>query len=192
MRIERWMVAGSVVVSCALGACSSGSGGGGSSSGDTTSDSGKPVADADHASTDTGTKPPTTTSDSGAGVAETSPLDDGGSTLDDGGIVDETGETSVGDVAPSSAPATPTITAVAPMSGSLHVTWTLNDTGLTKVELSRKEDDGDYAVVFTLGGDATSQHDMDANDSSVSYCYQVVTYRGDVPSAPSAEQCASP
>ena len=88
-------------------------------------------------------------------------------------------------------PGTPQIAAVAKMGGALHVSWKLNDTGLTSVELWRKKATGDYAVAYTLPGSATSQHDMQATDSA-QYCYKVMTHRDSDMSDMSNEMCGTP
>ena len=91
----------------------------------------------------------------------------------------------------ASKPATPTLVGVEKLSGALHVTWTLNDTGLTNVFLFRKKDAGAYAKAYTLPGTATSQHDMGAMAGST-YCYQVQTVKGGVMSDLSNEKCGTP
>ena len=88
-------------------------------------------------------------------------------------------------------PAAPQVMAVMKMAGALHVTWKLNDTGLSAVALMRKKDAGAYAKAYTLPGTATSQHDTAATGSGT-YCYQVVTTRAGVDSDPSNEMCGTP
>lgn len=77
------------------------------------------------------------------------------------------------------------------MSGSLHVTWKLNDSGLDSVLVWRKKDSGSYEIAYTLPGKATSQHDMGAMPPST-YCYTVQTKRAGVTSEQSPEKCGTP
>lgn len=133
----------------------------------------------------------------------TSTVTDAGSEHADGGTHDGTGTgtevdsgsgavDSGGDAEPaSSKPATPTVVSAAPLGGGLHVTWKLNDTGLTGVELWRKKDSGTYAKAYTLPGTATSQHDGAATAPGM-YCYQVMTIRGSDMSDMSPEKCGTP
>ena len=93
--------------------------------------------------------------------------------------------------ASSSKPATPAVVSVEPLAGGLHVTWKLNGTGLTGVELWRKKDAGTYAKAFSLPGSATSQHDEGASAPGT-FCYQVMTIRGSEMSEMSAEKCGTP
>lgn len=122
---------------------------------------------------------PTTSSDTGTG---------------DDAAIDETGgdAAAADDTAPApTAPNTPKIVSVIKMSGNLHVTWKNLDTGLTKVELLRKKDAGEYAVAYTYTKAATSQHDVGAYAPGT-FCYQVRTTRGDLQSELSNEMCGTP
>ena len=111
----------------------------------------------------------------------------GSGTTEDSGPVADSG----GDSGGSSKPATPDVVSVEPLAGGLHVTWKLNGTKLTGVELWRKKDSGTYAKAFSLPGTATSQHDEGAKAPG-KYCYQVMTVRGDEMSEMSAEKCGTP
>ena len=113
------------------------------------------------------------------------PADSGPEGVDSGGGVDSGAE------AASGKPATPEVVSVAPLSGGLHVTWKLNGTALTGVELWRKKDTGAYAKAYTLPGTATSQHDGAATAPGM-YCYQVKTVRDSETSELSAEKCGTP
>ena len=132
--------------------------------------------------TDSGTVADTATSTDTA-----MPMDSG---MDMGG--DETPIGDAGDDSSASKPATPTISAVEKMAGALHVTWKLNDTGLTNVLLFRKKDTGAYAKAYTLPGTATAQHDMAATSAGATYCYQVQTVKAGAMSELSAEMCGTP
>ncbi len=100
-------------------------------------------------------------------------------------------EVDSGAEAASGKPTTPALISVEPLAGGLHVTWKLNGTGLTGVELWRKKDAGTYAKAFSLPGTATSQHDEGAAAPGT-YCYQVMTIRGSEMSEMSAEKCGTP
>ncbi len=133
---------------------------------------------------------PTTTADSGvptdtAMAADTAPMDSG---MDMGGAVD----TGMVDDTPAGKPVAPTMAAVEKMAGSLHLTWKLNDTGLSSVLVFRKKDGGTYAKVYTLPGSATSQHDMSASTTGSTYCYQVQTVKAGASSDLSNELCGTP
>jgi len=86
-------------------------------------------------------------------------------------------------------PNTPEVVSVMPMAGAWHVTWKLNDTGLTKVELWRSNDGAAATLVKALGGTARDYHDGAATGSVVKYCYTVKTFRGTLASDSSAEKC---
>ena len=118
-----------------------------------------------------------------AGMGDTNPGSDTNAPPGDSAPADDTAATK---------PATPALAAVMPMSGALHVSWKLNDTALTGVELWRKNGTGAYAKAYSLPGSATSQHDMKANDASMTYCYQVKTLRGAAASELSPEMCGHP
>jgi hypothetical protein len=111
---------------------------------------------------------------------------------DDSMPSDDTGAMEAAPDAPATAPNTPAVTMVMPMSGALHVTWKLNDTGLTNVELWRKQGTGAYALAYTLPGSAIAQHDMQANATGTTYCYQVKTIRAGMESQLSNEKCGTP
>ena len=135
----------------------------------------------------------TTTTDTGGTAADTGTAVDTG-TVDDTGTPTDTGTAptdtgTAGDTATK--PATPTITTIAKMGGNLHVSWKLNDTGLTNVELWRAKDGGTYAKAYTLPGTATSQHDTGASAPGT-FCYQVYNVKGGVKSDPSPEKCGTP
>jgi hypothetical protein len=121
-------------------------------------------------------------------IADAATHDDGGT----GTVVDSgSGAVDSGAEAASSKPATPTVVSAEPLGGGLHVTWKLNDTGLTGVQLWRKKDSGAYAKAYTLPGTATSQHDGAATAPGT-YCYQVMTIRGSDMSDMSPEKCGTP
>lgn len=113
--------------------------------------------------------------DEGAEAAAETGAGDGGSDATDG----------------DAKPGTPTMTGVNPLGGALHVTWKLNDTALTSVELWRNRDAGAYAKAYTLAGTATSQHDVGATGTST-YCYKVKSFRGAIESDFSPEKCGKP
>jgi len=132
-------------------------------------------------------------SSSGGPVA---PTDTGAATdtaVDDTAVTEDTAveDTAVADDTAPAKPKTPTISGIAQMGGALHVSWKLNDTGLTNVELWRKKDAGTYAKAYTLPGTATNQHDSAATAPGT-YCYQVYTVRSGVTSDPSPEKCGTP
>ena len=136
---------------------------------------------------------PSTATDSGAGTdsgmgTDTATAMDSG--MDMGGEDTMTG--SDADAASTTKPAAPTLVSVEKMSGSLHVTWKLNDTGLTNVFVFRKKDAGAYAKAYTLPGTATAQHDMGASSAGSTYCYQVQTVKAGAMSDLSNELCGSP
>jgi hypothetical protein len=121
-------------------------------------------------------------------AADAATHDDGGTAT---GVDSGSGAADSGAEPASSKPATPTVASVEPLTGGLHVTWKLNDTGLTAVELWRKKDSGAYAKAYTLPGTATSQHDEAAMAPGM-YCYQVMTIRGSDMSDMSPEKCGTP
>lgn len=125
------------------------------------------------------TTPTSTSADSGADSGLQAPVDSGTGALDSGAE------------AASGKPATPQVVSVEPLAGGLHVTWKLNGTGLTGVELWRKKDAGTYAKAFSLPGTATSQHD-DGATAPGTYCYQVMVVRGSEMSDMSPEKCGTP
>jgi hypothetical protein len=132
-------------------------------------------------------------------TGSTAPQDDAGDMtdtgMDDSTPADDSGasmEAATPDTAPAAAPKAPSVTAVMQMQGALHVTWKLNDTSLNNVEVWRKDGAGAYAKVYTLPGSALSQHDTQATNKSVTYCYQVKTIRAGMESALSNEKCGSP
>jgi hypothetical protein len=95
------------------------------------------------------------------------------------------------DVAADAAvPATPEIVSVMPMAGAWHVTWQLNDTALTKVELWRTDDGAAATRVTSLAGYAKDFHDGAATGTVVTYCWTVKTFRGELASEMSAEKCS--
>ncbi len=124
----------------------------------------------------------------GHDAAHDDALVDGGtdSPSDDTGTVPDTGGPSD---APSGKPATPTITNVMPMAGAWHVTFTANDSGLTKIELWRSNDGAAATLVKTFAGTAKDWHDAAAPGTTVKYCWTVKTFRGTDASEPSAEKC---
>jgi hypothetical protein len=127
------------------------------------------------------TTPPTTTADTGT-AADTSTATD---TESPGDAV------AADDVAADAAkPVTPEVVSVAPMAGAWHVTWRLNDTGLTKVELWRTNDGAAATLVKAFAGTAKDWHDGAATGTIVKYCYTVKTFRGTLESSPSAEKCS--
>lgn len=135
-------------------------------------------------SSDTGSTAPQDDAGDGADTAtdDTAPADDTGTAAD----------TAPANDAPATAPNTPAVTGVMKMAGALHVTWKLNDTGLSSVELWRKTGTGAYAKAYTLPGSATSEHDTAASVVGTTYCYQVKTIRAGMESQLSVEKCGSP
>lgn len=123
-----------------------------------------------------------------AGDGTDTATDDSAAAADTGSAAD----TATASDAPATAPKTPTITGLMQMAGGLHVTWKLNDTGLSSVELWRKDGAGTYAKVYTLPGTATSQHDAKANVAGTTYCFQVKTIRAGMESQFSPEKCGTP
>lgn len=121
-------------------------------------------------------------------------MDDADMTGDDAVAFPDTAvdDTSSVDVATAPKPAAPTITKIMPMTALVHVTWTLNGTGLTNVELWRKDGAGAYAKVYTLAGTATTQADKQASNTKLVYCYQVKTVKDGVSSDASNEKCGTP
>lgn len=118
--------------------------------------------------------------------------DTGASTTEDTAPADDTAtpaDTATEDAPAATKPATPTIVSVMPMAGAYHVTWKLNDTGLTKVELWRSNDGAAATLVKALAGSATNLHDGAATGTTVKYCWTVKTFRGDLASDPSPEKC---
>ncbi|MBI2394786.1 MAG: hypothetical protein HYV09_34775 [Deltaproteobacteria bacterium] len=112
---------------------------------------------------------------------------------DDTGTTDETAveDTGAVDEAAVDAPAppiTPRVYSVAIMGSNLHVSWKLNDTGLSKVYLLRKKNDGEYAIAYTLSGKATNIHDSGAYAPG-KFCYRVQTERSGLKSELSNEMC---
>lgn len=115
-----------------------------------------------------------------AGAVTDGASNDAVTATDDGG----------GDAATPTLPA-PTITTIMKMGGALHVSWSLNASGLSGVEVWRKKDAGTYALAYTLSGTTTSQMDSKATAPGT-YCYQVVNLQGGVTSDKSPEKCATP
>lgn len=107
-------------------------------------------------------------------------------------VVRDAGGAPTDTAAPMVMPATPTVVSVAKMGGALHVTWKLNNTGLTGVELWRKKDAGTYSKVVSVPGTATSYHDTSANAAGATYCFQVKAIKGDMTSDASNEMCGTP
>lgn len=127
------------------------------------------------------TSPATISGDSGMSDDASMTDHDSGVTTDSGVSADATGT-----------PMTPQVSGVNKMAGALHVTWKLNDTGLSAVQLWRKKDAAAYAKLVSLPGTATSYHDTSASMAGANYCFQVMTLRGDSMSAMSAEVCGTP
>ena len=78
-----------------------------------------------------------------------------------------------------------------PLSGALHVVWSLPAGGCDKVLLSRKPDGGAYALAYTLTGTATSQHDTQVKAGG-KYCYTAACKTAGGTSEESNEICGSP
>jgi hypothetical protein len=76
------------------------------------------------------------------------------------------------------------------MAGAWHVTWALNDTALTAVELWRSNDGAAATLVRKFAGTAKDWHDGAATGTLVKYCYTVKTFRGTLESDPSPEKCS--
>lgn len=127
---------------------------------------------------------PVTTADTGSTAA------DAPDTID-AATEDTSTSSDVAPETPATPPAAPSMVSVVKMAGNLHVTWKLNDTGLTNVELWRKKDAGEYAKVLTLPGKATNQHDTGAVAPG-EYCYKVKTLRAGLESEFSGEMCGTP
>jgi hypothetical protein len=135
-------------------------------------------------SNDTGTSTDTATvGDTGTGGDTTTATDT--ATATDSPASDDA------DTSTAAKPHAPTIVSVAQMAGNLHVTWKLNDTGLTSVYVFRKKDAGTYEKAYTLPGSATSQHDTGASAPGT-FCYQVQTVKDGVESDLSNEMCGTP
>lgn len=109
---------------------------------------------------------------------------DGDDVLESGARAD-TGDT------PSGRPATPEILGIYPMGGALHVVWSLNDDGISAVELWRRKDAGAYTLAYTFSDPINNWHDAEASGEAT-YCFEVRSFRGALGSAPSAERCGSP
>jgi hypothetical protein len=122
------------------------------------------------------------TSTTGAGGA-------GGSTTATATTGSSTGATGTGGGA--AAPEAPMMMSAEKVAGGLHVTWKNVTTDCDKIELSRKHDAGAYAVVYTLIGAATTQHDTQASPPGM-YCYTARCLKGAVTSADSNEKCGTP
>lgn len=88
------------------------------------------------------------------------------------------------------APPPPVMQPLIPMGDALHVTWTAS--GCDKVLLFRNEDGGAFALVYTVGGSTTEQHDDGAYSPSKVYCYHAQCKSGGVTSEDSNEVCGSP
>jgi hypothetical protein len=59
------------------------------------------------------------------------------------------------------------------------------------IELDRKQDNGPYALAYTLTGVATSQHDTQVAPPST-FCYKARCKKGTQLSADSNEKCGTP
>jgi hypothetical protein len=92
----------------------------------------------------------------------------------------------------SSDPQAPVMKSVMPMSGALHVTWTNVTEDCDAVLVFRKQDDGEYALEYTMAGSANQKHDDEANVASSTYCYKAQCERGELVSPDSNEKCGSP
>lgn len=88
------------------------------------------------------------------------------------------------------APPPPVLEPLIPMGDALHVTW--KATGCDKILLFRNEGGGEFALVYTLGGSTSEQHDDGAYSASVVYCYRAQCKSGGIASVDSNEVCGSP
>jgi hypothetical protein len=83
------------------------------------------------------------------------------------------------------------------MSGSLHVSWTNQETSSDSIEVERQAQMSDgsimekYKVVFTLSGAATNQMDSSATDN-MKYTYRLRCKKGTDYSGYSNEMSANP
>ena len=131
---------------------------------------------------------------SGSDDTTTTGADTGTATVDTGVAATDTGtateDTSAADAPAATKPSTPEIVSVMPMAGAWHVTWKLNDTALSKVELWRSNDGATATLVKGFGGTAKDWHDGAALGTTVKYCYSVKTFRGELVSETSAEKCS--
>lgn len=91
----------------------------------------------------------------------------------------------------SGAPGAPVMKSVSPLSGALHVAWSLPAGGCEKVRVSKKIDAGDYAVAATLAGTATSLHDTQVT-AGATHCYTAACLVGTEVSPESNEKCGKP
>ena len=106
----------------------------------------------------------------------------------DGGMGASGGSGGAGGAAPVLAP---TLDAVEPLAGGLHVMWTNNTPDCDQIELDRNKDGGAFATEYTLTGAAESQHDTAATAPGA-YCYKARCIRGAETSPDSNEKCGQP
>lgn len=97
----------------------------------------------------------------------------------------DTGGSDAGEMAP------PTITAVAKMSGALHVQWTNNTTTCDSIEGERKMDSAAYKVIFTVPGTVNNKMDLEATQD-MTYTYRLRCKMGTAYSAYSNEMGNNP
>ena len=91
--------------------------------------------------------------------------------------------------ASGASPQAPVIQSVTSMGG-LHVAWTNVTDNCDKIELLRNKDGGDFGLIYTLTGAATSQHDSGAMPPGT-YCYKARCVIGTQMSPESAEKCGT-
>jgi hypothetical protein len=96
----------------------------------------------------------------------------------------------------SSPPTAPKLSSVDKMDGSLHVTWTNNDTcdaveGESKAMMASGAVHHAYSVAFTVPGDVDNKHDTTATDD-MTYTYRLRCKKGSLYSSYSNEISANP
>lgn len=85
----------------------------------------------------------------------------------------------------------PRIDEVANMMGALHVMWTNQDTSCDSIVGERKTASSEYAVAFTVPGEADNKHDTDASQA-MTYTYRLRCKKGDAFSPYSNEMSGTP
>lgn len=88
-------------------------------------------------------------------------------------------------------PLAPTLTALMPMAGALHVRWISADPFCEIIEGERKSASTAYEVVFTVPGEADNEHDTTAT-GNVDYTYRLRCKKGSAYSPYSAEKTGNP
>ena len=101
-------------------------------------------------------------------------------------------DASAADAAVPSALAAPTLTALAKMSGGLHVNWKNGQKDCDGVEAQRKGPADDFKVVFTVPGAADNKHDGVGLTAGTPYTYRLRCKKGDAYSTYSNEMTGTP